>query len=148
MLRRRASRSMREVTKIQAESQGGELGVEVSGAATSSGVRSNPRRHPTGVRLALVSISDYEAGLFLEALDRLALEPVIGPCASQGCGIISGTCLQVRMRRGELGRYEDAGEIRLDPFKGLGVPEALATMPGEFRRRLKRGGFDFRAPSR
>ncbi len=136
-----------EAAEIQAASQGGEPGVEVSVLLPLPGYEAIP----VGTRLehdfTLINARGYEVGLFLEALDRLALEPVIGAHASQGCGIISGTW-QVRMRRGELGRYEDAGEIRLDPFKGLCVPEALATMPGEFRRRLGEGKFDFRAPSR
>jgi hypothetical protein len=54
------------------------------------------------------------------------------------CGVVSGTW-QVRMRRGALGRCENVDEIRLEPFKGLCVPEALDTMPGEFKRRLEEG---------
>jgi hypothetical protein len=37
------------------------------------------------------------------------------------------------------------GEIGLEPFNRLRVPEVLATMPGEFGRRLEDGKSDFQA---
>jgi hypothetical protein len=136
-----------EAADIQAGLQGSESGTEVSVLLPLPGYEAIP----AGTRLehdfTLIDVRGYEVGLFLEALDRLALEPVIGAHVSQGCGIISGTW-QVRMRRGALGRYENVGEIRLEPFKGLSVPEALAAMPREFQRRLEEGKFDFRAPVR
>jgi CRISPR type IV-associated protein Csf2 len=124
-----------------------ELGVDVSVLMPLAGYEAIP----AGTRLAhdftMLRVRECEVGLFLMALDRLAQNPVVGAHSNHGCGIISGTW-NVAMRVGDLGRYEDIGEIAMKPFRGIEVPERLANMQQAFTTPLDAGEFDFRAPTK
>jgi hypothetical protein len=52
----------------------------------------------------------------------------------------------VRLRSGDLGRYEEIGELALKPFDGLDIPERLRGMDKSFDAPLREGKFDFFAP--
>ena len=85
------------------------------------------RRYCSTYDFTLLRVLECEIGLFHPALDRLAQNPILGAHSNHGCGIVSGTW-NVAMRVGDLGRYENIGEIAMKPFSGIEVPERLATM--------------------
>ena len=131
--------------KSEIEKREAEAGVDVSVLMPLSGYEAIP----AGTRLrhdfTLLRVNEHEVGLFLLALDRLALAPIIGAHGNHGCGIISGTW-RVRLRSGDLGRYEEIGELALKPFEGLDIPERLRGMAESFGEPLRDGKFDFFAP--
>jgi hypothetical protein len=134
-----------EALKTQINLQEAESGADVSILLPLPGYEAIP----AGTRLThdftLLRVQPHEVGLFLGALERLAWTPMIGAHTAHGCGIVSGLW-RVRMRLGEMGRWHNAGELRMKPFDGIELPQVFDGMQAAFIELLKGGKFDFRAP--
>jgi hypothetical protein len=131
--------------KTKIEQRDADTGAEVSVLMPLAGYEAIPVGTHLAHDFTLLRVLECEVGLFLLALDRLAQNPILGAHSNHGCGIVSGTW-NVAMRVGDLGRYENIGEIAMKPFSGIEVPERLATMQQTFTTPLSAGEFDFRAP--
>ena len=68
--------------------------------------------------MQLMAVTTAEAGLFIEALDRFALDPVIGAHVSSGCGRISARYDVMVRRRGER-HFEVVGQLSFGGLDGL-----------------------------
>lgn len=88
--------------------------------------------------------NEIEAGLFVAALRRWAIDPVVGAHKSHGCGLMSAKWTVMRL---EGDQFVNDGEVTVTPYEGVAVTGKLAECEKAFRAALTDTpeAFDFTA---
>ena len=95
-----------------------EIGSDVSLGRPLPGYEVIPAGLDLPHEMQLVAVTAVEAGLFIEALDRFALDPVIGAHTSSGCGRISAHYDVMVRQQGER-QHEVVGRLSFGGLDGL-----------------------------
>lgn len=129
--RKRAGAETAEIALIEAEmkefERQAEEGFEKAGGAVNiqqplNGYDVIPEGTVMTNRIRLIEGSEVEMALTLLALDLLARRPLIGGHTAHGCGEIAGAW---RVRMQDADGLQEAGTLRLEPFAGLQLENAV-----------------------
>ena len=136
-LKERKEEITKEIEEINQKSQ-----FTVSVGLPLAGYEAIPQGTQLAQRFILQQVTATELSLFLQALDRFALHPILGGQTSTGNGLVSGHWM-VRHQTPNSPASSD-GEIHLTPFEGIQITSpTLKQHYGTFNRL---DNYDFSTP--